>query len=129
MEAFLGYQFTRFNPNSGFVPSLNANGGSGQFVYNFYKWAGLAFDAGAVTKGVLNGRDIDTTVVHFVAGPRFAFHNHSRFTPFGEVLFGGSYATTSTRSTRYPWRSAFEPSPGPQRSGVSPSPASHTGSQ
>ena len=22
MEAFLGYQFTRFNPNSGFVPSL-----------------------------------------------------------------------------------------------------------
>ena len=97
MEAFLGYQFTRFNPSSGFVPSFNANGGSGQFAYNFYKWAGLAFDAGAVTKGILNGRDVDTTVVHFVAGPRFAFHNHTRFTPFGQVLFGGAYATTSTR--------------------------------
>src|SRR4030095_10724796 len=102
MEAFLGYQFTRFNPDSGFVPSFNANGGSGQFVYNFYKWAGLAFDAGAVTKGVLNGRDVDTTVAHFVAGPRFAFHNNSRFTPFAEALFGGAYGTTSTRINALP---------------------------
>jgi len=102
MEAFLGYQFTRFNPNSGFIPSFNANGGSGQFVFNFYKWAGIAFDAGAVTKGVLNGRDVDTTVVHFVAGPRFSFHNHTRFTPFGQVLFGGAYATTSARINALP---------------------------
>ena len=102
METFLGYQFTRFNPDSGFVPSFNANGGSGQFVYNFYHGLGAAFDAGAVNKGVLNGLDIDTTVVHFVAGPRYAYHNHSRFTPYGEALFGGAYGTTSARISALP---------------------------
>ena len=27
-EAFLGYNFVRFNPNSGYIPSFNANGGA-----------------------------------------------------------------------------------------------------
>jgi opacity protein-like surface antigen len=96
METFLGYNFARFNPNSGFVPSLNANGGSGQFVYNFSKYFGAAVDLGAVTRGTLNGAPWDTTVVDFVAGPRFTYHNHSRFTPFVQALFGGAYSTTST---------------------------------
>src|SRR5215467_14159178 len=87
METFLGYNFTRFNPDSGFVPSFNANGGSAQFVYNFSHWVGVAVDGGAVHKGVLNGADVDTTVANLLAGPRFSYHNHSRFTPFGEVLF------------------------------------------
>lgn len=93
-ETFLGYNFVRFNPNSPFIPSFNANGGSGQFVYNFRRWIGAAFEAGAVTHGSLNGI-IDTTVVHFVAGPRFRYYNHSRFTPYAEALFGGAYATAS----------------------------------
>ena len=118
METFLGYDFVRFNPDSGFVPSINANGGSGQFVYNFWKGLGVAFDAGAVNKGVLNGLDVDTTVVHFVAGPRFAFHNHSRFTPFAEALFGGAYATTSARIGALPIAgSGFDPTD----SGLGPS--------
>jgi hypothetical protein len=95
-ETFLGYNFVRFNPNSGYIPSFNANGGGGQFVFNINNWIGGVFDAGAVAKGVLNGRDWDTTVVNFVAGPRVTFHNHTRFQPFGQVLFGGAFATTST---------------------------------
>lgn len=94
-EVYAGYDWVRFNPNSGFIPSFNANGGSGQFVYNFDKWIGVAFDAGAVTKGVLGGFSVDTTVANFVAGPRFTWHRE-RFVPFGEVLFGGAYVTTST---------------------------------
>src|SRR5689334_18094045 len=35
METFLGYNYVRFNPNSDVFPSFNANGGGGQFVYNF----------------------------------------------------------------------------------------------
>jgi hypothetical protein len=96
-ETFLGYNFVRFNPNSDFVPSFNANGGSGQFIYNLNKWFGAAVDLGAVTKGTLNGFNVDTTVINFVAGPRFTYRNHSRFTPFAQVLFGGSYATTSAQ--------------------------------
>jgi len=95
-ETFLGYDFVRFETNSGVVPSFNANGGSGQFAYNFNKWVGAVMDLGAVTKGTLGGYSIDTTVLNFVAGPRFAWHNESRLTPFVQTLFGGAYGTTST---------------------------------
>jgi hypothetical protein len=101
-EAFLGYNFVRFNPNSGFVPSFNANGGGGQFVYNVDKWIGGVFDMGAVTKGTLQGFNINTTVLNFVAGPRVTYHNHSRFTPFAQVLFGGAYSTASARVSLLP---------------------------
>src|SRR5262249_31061827 len=78
-----------------FIPSFNANGGGGQFVYNFYKWIGVEVDGGAVTKGVLNGLNVDTTVINFVGGPRVTFHNRSRFIPFAHALFGGAYSTAS----------------------------------
>src|SRR5215475_5971851 len=95
VETFLGYNFVRFNPNSDFVPSFNANGGSGQFVYNVRRWIGGAVEIGAVNKGTLGGFNVNTTVLHFVAGPRFRYYNHARFTPYAEALFGGAYATTS----------------------------------
>lgn len=99
-ETFVGYDWVRFQPNNtGLFPKFNANGGSGQFVYNFTSGFGVVFDAGAVTKGVLNGFSVDTTVANFVAGPRYSYHNHSRFTPFVEVMFGGAYSTTSTQVT------------------------------
>ena len=101
-EIFAGYNFVRFNPNSGFFPSFNANGGSGQFVFNFNRWFGLALDAGAVNKGVLNGFNVDTTVVNFVAGPRITIHNKSRFVPFFQTLVGGAYGTASTGISAFP---------------------------
>jgi opacity protein-like surface antigen len=97
METFLGYNFVRFNPNSGFIPSFNANGGDGQFVYNVNKWIGGVVDLGAVSKGTLQGFPVDTTVINFVAGPRFTYHNHSKFQPFVQALFGGAYSTASTQ--------------------------------
>lgn len=96
-EIFLGYNFVRFNPDSSFLPSLNANGGSGQFVYNFNKWIGAAVDMGAVTKGTINQSNVDMTVADLVAGPRVTFHSHGRFTPFVQALFGGAYSTASTQ--------------------------------
>ena len=95
-EAFLGYNFVRFDTNSGIVPSFNANGGDGQFAYNVNKYLGVVLDLGAVNKGTLQGFNFDTTVVNFVAGPRFTWrHHNSRFQPFVQALFGGAYATTS----------------------------------
>ena len=95
METFLGYNYVRFNPNSRFFPSFNANGGGGQFVYNFNRWIGGVGDIGAVTNGSVGAFGIDTTVLNFVAGPRVTFRHHSRVTPFGQVLFGGAYSTAS----------------------------------
>ena len=99
METFLGYNYVRFNPNSDVFPSFNGNGGGGQFVYNFSKWIGAAVDVGAVTRGSFDNFNVDATVINFVAGPRVTFHNHSRFTPFGQVLFGGAYSTASAEVT------------------------------
>jgi hypothetical protein len=94
-ETFLGYSWVRFNPNSGYIPSFNANGGYGQFQYNFSRMFSGVIDAGAVTKGELQGFDINSTVATVTAGPRFTYRNHSRFTPFVHVLFGGNFASAS----------------------------------
>jgi outer membrane protein OmpA-like peptidoglycan-associated protein len=101
-ETFLGYNFVRFNPNSGNIPSFNANGGGGQFVYNLNKYFGGVVELGAVSKGTLAQLPIDTTVVHFVAGPRFTMHNGSRFVPYVQALFGGAYGTASARVSALP---------------------------
>jgi hypothetical protein len=94
---FLGYNFTRFYPDSAYIPDLNANGGNAQFTYNFNKWVGATLDVGSVTKGTINHAAWDTTVTSFTLGPRFTYHNHSRFTPYFEVLFGGAEASVSTQ--------------------------------
>lgn len=100
-EAYFGYDWVKFNPDATAIPSFTADGGSAQLVYNFYKGVGLTFDAGAVTKdtfsGVFNNRQ-----THFLIGPRYGFHNHSRFTPFGEILFGGADASVSTSIVEAP---------------------------
>jgi len=97
-EVFLGYSFVRLSSNGDIIPSRDLNGGSGQFVYNFWKGLGVAFDAGAVTNnGSINQAIFDTTVAHLVAGPRYKFNQHSKFQPYVQALFGGAYTTTSTQ--------------------------------
>jgi hypothetical protein len=101
-EAYLGYDFVRYNLDSHFVPSFNANGGTGQFVYNTSKWLGIVTDISATTKGELNHASVDTTVLQFTVGPRFYVRGHHGFTPFVESLFGGEYGTTSTQISAVP---------------------------
>ncbi len=100
-ELYAGYNWTRFYPDSAFVPDLNANGGVGQFTYNFDKWIGATFDVGSVTKGTINHHNFDTTATSFTLGPRFTYHNHSRWTPYFEVLFGGAEVSASTELERF----------------------------
>ena len=100
-ETYLGYSFVTFNPNSPFIPSFNANGGNGQFVYNFDRWFGVAFDGGVYTHGSVNGFS-DTTVVSFMAGPRFTWNGHGHIKPYIQALFGGAYSTISTSVDVFP---------------------------
>jgi opacity protein-like surface antigen len=94
METFLGYTFTRANSASN-IPSFSANGGSGQFVYNFGPWLGAVADLGAVHNGDIRGIDLDTTLANFLLGPRVSIRKGWRVTPYVQTLFGGVYATTS----------------------------------
>jgi hypothetical protein len=109
-ETYLGYTWIRYDLNSHFEPSFNANGGTGQFDYNVNKWLGIVTDISATTKGVLSTRNgefnpnnRDTTVLQYTIGPRVYFRGeHHGFTPFIESMFGGSYGTTSTQISALP---------------------------
>jgi len=100
-EGYFGFDWVKFNPDTPDIPSFNADGGSAQFVYNFHKGIGLTFDAGAVTKDTFGGV-FSNRQTHFLIGPRYGFYNHSRFTPFAEVLFGGATASVSTDILKAP---------------------------
>jgi hypothetical protein len=95
METFLGYTYLRANSAANASP-YSANGGSGQFAYNFNKWVGGVADLGAVHNGNLSGAQIDNTTANFLFGPRLSFR-HARLRPYVEILWGGVYQATSTR--------------------------------
>src|SRR5262249_29906011 len=80
-ETFLGYTYMRVNSASN-VPAFSANGGSGQFVLNFGKWVGAVADLGAVHNGNVGGFHLDTTLTHFLFGPRIPLRISHRFTPY-----------------------------------------------
>jgi opacity protein-like surface antigen len=94
MEAFLGYTFTRMNSATN-VPAFRANGGSGQFVYDFNKWISAVADLGAVHNGNIHNIHLDTTMANFLVGPRVPVRRWSRVTPYFQILFGEVYASTS----------------------------------
>jgi hypothetical protein len=94
VETFLGYTYVRLYPQN-VSPALSANGGRGEFVFNFNRWLGGVLDAGAVTNNNFSGFDISNTQAFFMAGPRVTFHR-SRFKPYGQAVFGGVYYTAST---------------------------------
>jgi outer membrane protein OmpA-like peptidoglycan-associated protein len=96
-ETSLQYTFTRFNPTTSVLPTFNANGGSGQFAYNFNRSFSAVLDLGAVYTGNIHSVRLDTTLVNFLAGPRVSIRKNSRITPYFQTLFGGVYGTTSTR--------------------------------
>lgn len=97
--AYVGYDYVRFSSGSSNLtdaPAFSANGGSAEFIYRFNHWLSGVGDFGAVNKGNFAGFNADTTIANFLGGPRINFlGRHSRFQPFGQVLVGGVYATSS----------------------------------
>src|SRR5258708_9855290 len=83
-EAFAGYSFVRFNPNSdcsasscgSFLPHFNSHGGDGQFEYHLYNHFGVALDVGALTKGTFNQTAIDPTRLNFLARPQYTYRHN-----------------------------------------------------
>ena len=95
MEAFLGYTYVRVNSATN-VPSFGANGGGGQFAYNFNHWVSGVADLGAVHTGHIGNAIVDNTLANFLFGPRFAYRKNKRFTPYGQILVGGVRDTASS---------------------------------
>ena len=107
-ETFLGYTYVRLS-SSNDLGSISANGGSGQFVWNFSKWLGVVADLGAVHNNGFGGFDIDNTQAFYLFGPRYSFNKWSRFRPYAQVLFGGAVYTASTRIDLLPGEDQINP--------------------
>jgi outer membrane protein OmpA-like peptidoglycan-associated protein len=92
-EAAVGYSFLDFRPGAAVTGTEKMNGGNGSIAYYVNHWFGLTFDFGGYHTGSLNygsgNVNVDATGYTYMGGPRFAFRNASRWTPFAEVLFGG----------------------------------------
>jgi opacity protein-like surface antigen len=94
-EVFLGYTYVRAN-SAADIPAVTANGGGGQFSYNFNQWIGAVADLGAVHNGSIGGHSVDNTIASYLFGPRVSLrHRHLR--PYFQLLWGGVYLTSSTQ--------------------------------
>jgi peptidoglycan-associated lipoprotein len=98
-ELAFTYNWVRTNAPPADCGCFNMNGGTVSFAYHFKpSWAVVA-EAGAVvnTNVESTGRDLD--LVHFLAGPRYTYANHSRFQPFGQALIGDVHAAGTLAPT------------------------------
>jgi len=110
VELFLGYSYLRAMPE---LASGNRmvylNGGSTSLAFNLNRYLGLVGDfggfddtrlllTGAGQNPSVNAQVVGGSVFSYLAGPRLSFRNHSRLTPFAQVLFGGVHASDITLS-------------------------------
>jgi opacity protein-like surface antigen len=87
IETAPGFMYIHYVPGSG-ISSWNCVGGGGTIAYNLNKWLGLAADLGGCKViGLQSGLSANNFTYLF--GPRFTYRNHTKFSPFFEVNFGG----------------------------------------
>lgn len=82
-----GYSMLHLN-GSGGAPGTNLNGFGGSATFNANSWFGVVADFG-VYHGSPSG--VGLTASTYTFGPRISFRRSSRFTPFGQALFGGAH--------------------------------------
>jgi opacity protein-like surface antigen len=93
MEVSGQYQYIRNYPGQG-APSVSCQGAGGTFAANLNTYVGIVgdFDGCKIT-GLPSGSS--SHEFNYLFGPRLAYHNSGRFTPYAQVLFGGARETVS----------------------------------
>src|SRR5215470_18182931 len=87
-DLFAGYSYVRANPGTSGVDGFNLHGGSASVAYNANSWLSSVADFGGYHSGNILGTGVDGTLSTYLFGPRISYRPNSRFTPFGQVLFG-----------------------------------------
>jgi outer membrane protein OmpA-like peptidoglycan-associated protein len=109
VDIFLGYSYLRAVPELANGNRLvDLNGGSASIAFNLSRYFALVADFGGYDDSRLRLAgpganpttvvDSSGTAFTFLGGPRLSFRNHSRFTPFAQVLFGAAHAGQVTLS-------------------------------
>jgi opacity protein-like surface antigen len=101
VELFLGYSYLHAMPASNENRMVWLNGGSTSIALNYNRYLGLVGDFGGfadsevkLNLGISSSVvDSDGRAYTYLVGPRVSFRNHTRITPFAQVLFGGMHAS------------------------------------
>jgi opacity protein-like surface antigen len=87
------YQYVRIYPGQG-APSASCQGAGGTFAIDVTKWVGVVGDVGGCKiTGLPSGTS--SHELNFLFGPRIAFRNYGRVTPYVQALFGGEKASAT----------------------------------
>ena len=90
LEVGANYNFVHANAPPGQCGCFNLNGGSATALINITpRWSALA-DIAVAHAGQVNGTAQDIMIINYFFGPRYTYRNHSRWIPYGEILFGGA---------------------------------------
>jgi outer membrane immunogenic protein len=89
VDASVGYSYFRLGGSGG----INQNGISGSVAYNPNRFLGIVGDFGGYHASP-GGVSLNTYTYLF--GPRLSLRNPSKFTPFAQLLFGGSRVTVGS---------------------------------
>ncbi len=94
-DLFAGYSYVRANPATSGADSFNMHGGSASLAWNAKNWLGIVGEFGGYHAGEISGVSVDTNLYTYLFGPRVSYRKHDRFTPFGQILFGGAHESIS----------------------------------
>jgi hypothetical protein len=109
VELFVGYSYLRSVPSPASGNRIvGLNGGATSIAFNINRYLGVVGDFGGYndTRLQLTGAGADParvsdsggSVFSYMGGPRLSYRNHSRITPFAQVLLGGVHASEVTLS-------------------------------
>ncbi len=90
VEVGLDYAYVRANAPPADCGCFSMNGGGGSLVVNMPHDLSLVADLQATHAGNINDTTQTITVFDYLFGPRFSYRSRSRFTPYVQVLVGGS---------------------------------------
>jgi outer membrane immunogenic protein len=90
LEVGGNYNYFRANAPPGQCGCFGLNGGSGTVLMNITpKWSAVADIAVAQASNV-DGTAQNILILNYLFGPRYTRRMHSRYVPYGQVLFGGA---------------------------------------
>jgi outer membrane immunogenic protein len=94
-EVGADYNYVRSNAPPGGCTCFSLNGGDASFAVHFDPAFAAVAEISSVHAGNISGSGADLTITSYLFGPRYHWHNHTKFTPFAQVLLGGAHAGTS----------------------------------
>ena len=90
LEFGANYNYFHANAPPGQCGCFSLNGGSGTILMNLTPtWAAIA-DIAVAHANQVDGTSQNITIVNYLFGARYTRRNSSRFTPYGEAMFGGA---------------------------------------